>query len=139
MGADDETGAPGAPPLPPGPATARVDRWLWAVRLVKTRSEAAQACRGGHVRINDRAAKPAMPVKNGDEIRVRLHGRDRVVEVAHVIEKRVGAPIAARCYADNSPPAPARLPMPTLPRRDPGAGRPTKRDRRRMDRLRGNG
>lgn len=138
MGAE-ETETPAGPPLPPGPATTRVDKWLWAVRLVKTRADAAQACRGGHVKVNDRAAKPATTVKAGDEVKVRLHGRDREVTVGHVLDKRVGAPIAVRCYADHSPPPPPRLPMPTVPRRDPGAGRPTKRDRRRLDRLRDRG
>lgn len=138
MSAEEQTAAPG-PPLPPGPATTRVDRWLWAVRLVKTRSDAAQACRGGHVRVNDRVAKPATTVKVGDEVKVRLHGRDRFVTVSHVLDKRVGAPVAVRCYADHSPPPPPRLPMPSVPRRDPGAGRPTKRDRRRLDQLRNRG
>lgn len=138
MGAE-ETETPAGPPMPPGPATTRLDRWLWAVRLVKTRADAAQACRGGHVKVNDRAAKPATTVKTGDEVKVRLHGRDREVTVTYVLDKRVGAPVAVRCYSDHSPPAPERLPMPTVPRRDPGAGRPTKRDRRRMDRLREGG
>lgn len=122
-------------PLPPGPESTRVDRWLWAVRLTKTRSDAAQACRGGHVRVNDRPAKPATPVKVGDEVRVRLHGTTRMVDVSHVIEKRVGAPIAARCYVDNTPAPPPQATGPVL-RRERGAGRPTKRDRRMLDRLR---
>ena len=122
-------------PLPPGPESTRVDRWLWAVRLTKTRSYAAQACRGGHVRVNDRPAKPATPVKVGDEVRVRLHGTTRMVDVSHVIEKRVGAPIAARCYVDNTPAPPPQATGPVL-RRERGAGRPTKRDRRMLDRLR---
>lgn len=125
-----------AVPLPPGPDSTRVDRWLWAVRLTKTRSDAAQACRGGHVRVNDRPAKPASPVKAGDEVRVRLHGTTRIVEVGHVLEKRVGAPIAARCYVDNTPELPPQATIPVI-RRDRGAGRPTKKDRRLLDRLRG--
>lgn len=123
-----------APPLPAGPPATRVDRWLWAVRLVKTRSAAAQACRGGHVRVNDRAAKPATPVRAGDVVAVRLNGRDRVAEVTHVLDKRVGAPIAARCYVDNSPEPPPEA-LGAVPRRDRGAGRPTKRDRREWERL----
>ncbi|MBB6120781.1 S4 domain-containing protein [Nocardiopsis algeriensis] len=121
--------------LPSGPDSTRVDRWLWAVRLTKTRADAAQACRGGHVRVNDRPAKPASTVKVGDEVRVRLHGTTRIVEVGHVIEKRVGAPIAARCYTDNTPEQPPQATVPVL-RRDRGTGRPTKRDRRQLDRLR---
>lgn len=122
-------------PLPSGPESTRVDRWLWAVRLTKTRSDAAQACRGGHVRVNDRPAKPATAVRVGDRVRVRLHGTTRVVEVSHVIEKRVGAPIATRCYVDDSPAPPPQATMPVI-KRDRGAGRPTKRDRRMLDRLR---
>ncbi|WP_017573807.1 RNA-binding S4 domain-containing protein [Nocardiopsis halotolerans] len=122
-------------PLPSGPESTRVDRWLWAVRLTKTRSDAAQACRGGHVRVNDRPAKPATAVRVGDEVRVRLHGTTRTVDVSHVIAKRVGAPIATRCYVDRTPTPPPEATMPVI-RRDRGAGRPTKRDRRMLDRLR---
>ncbi|WP_344107620.1 RNA-binding S4 domain-containing protein [Nocardiopsis rhodophaea] len=122
--------------MPPGPPTTRVDRWLWAVRLLKTRAEAAQACRGGHVRVNDRAAKPATSVGVGDTIRLRAHGVTRIVEVAHILEKRVGAPVAVRCYTDHTPPPPPQASMPVA-RRERGAGRPTKRDRRMIERLRG--
>lgn len=114
----------------------RVDLWIWSVRLLKTRSQATAACRGGHVRVNDERAKPATMVKPGDEIRVRHEGRERVVVVKKVIRKRVGAPVAAECLIDNSPPPPPReLTMP-IGLRDRGAGRPTKRDRRELDRLR---
>ncbi|WP_285761106.1 RNA-binding S4 domain-containing protein [Nocardiopsis ansamitocini] len=122
-------------PLPPGPSTARVDRWLWAVRLTKTRADAAQACRAGHVRVNDRPAKPATAVRVGDDVRIHLNARTRIVEVGHVIEKRVGAPDAVRCYVDNTPVLPPEATIPVA-RRDRGAGRPTKRDRRQLDRLR---
>jgi len=113
----------------------RIDRWLWAVRLTKTRPDAAEACRGGHVRVNDRPAKPATTVVPGDHVRVRVHHVTRVLEVVKVIQKRVGAPEAALCYIDNTPPAPA---VPYLPvaRRDRGAGRPTKRERREIDAFR---
>src|SRR5262247_913654 len=76
----------------------RVDRWLWAVRLTKTRPDAAAACRGGHVRVNDRPAKPATTVSVGDEVRARVGDRTRVVEVVKVIQKRVGAADAAACF-----------------------------------------
>jgi ribosome-associated heat shock protein Hsp15 len=110
----------------------RVDRWLWAVRLTKTRPDAAAACRGGHVRVNDRPAKPATPVVPGDEVRARIHHTTRVVEVVRVIQKRVGAAEAVTCYLDNTPAPP---PTPVLPvaRRERGAGRPTKRERRVLD------
>ena len=122
-------------PLPTGPDSTRVDRWLWAVRLTKTRSDSAQACRGGHVRVNDRPAKPATTVKAGDQVRVRLHGTTRIVDVTHVIVKRVGASVAVRCYEDRTPAPPPEARGPVI-RRDRGAGRPTKKDRRMLDRLR---
>jgi ribosome-associated heat shock protein Hsp15 len=115
----------------------RVDRWLWAVRLFKTRGAATEACRGGHVRVNGAPAKPATPVRVGDRVDARVHGRPRSLEVARVIDKRVGAPVAAECLVDHSPPPPrpAEDGAPTFAR-DRGAGRPTKRDRRQLDRLR---
>jgi ribosome-associated heat shock protein Hsp15 len=117
--------------------TARVDSWTWAVRLFKTRSAAAAACRGGHVRVDNATVKPAQPVKVGDEIRVRVGGRERIVIVERIIAKRVGAAVAAECYADHSPPPPQPELLAAVPLRDRGAGRPTKRDRREIERLRG--
>jgi ribosome-associated heat shock protein Hsp15 len=116
----------------------RVDRWLWAVRLYKTRTEATAACRGGHVRVGGAPAKPAAAVRVGDVVEARVHGRERVVEVTRIIDKRVGAAIAAECLVDRSPPPPTDR-VPTVARRDRGAGRPTKRDRREMERFRGRG
>ncbi|MFI7014861.1 RNA-binding S4 domain-containing protein [Streptomyces sp. NPDC050164] len=117
--------------------TVRVDSWIWAVRLVKTRSLGATACRGGHVRVNGERVKPAHAVRVGDEVRLRHDGRERVVIVKRLIRKRVGAPVAAQCYIDNSPPPPPREAIAPAGIRDRGAGRPTKRDRREMERLRG--
>jgi len=114
----------------------RVDRWLWSVRLTKTRTDATDACRAGHVRVNGRPAKPAQSVSEGDRVEARLHGRDRVVEVVRAIENRVGAPIAAECFVDHSPPPPTSDSIGALGRRDRGAGRPTKRDRRQVERWR---
>lgn len=115
----------------------RVDKWLWAVRIYKTRSEATDACRGGHVKVNGTSAKPATTVRIGDRIETHVHDRDRVLEVARVIDKRVGAPVAAECIVDHSPPPPEKGEwVPALFTRDAGAGRPTKRDRRALDRFR---
>lgn len=115
----------------------RVDVWIWSVRLVKTRSLAASACKAGHVRVNGDRAKPAQPVRAGDEVRMRYAGRERVLVVTSPLRKRVGAPAAVEAYVDNSPPPPPREAVAPAGRRDSGAGRPTKRDRREMDRLRG--
>ena len=114
----------------------RVDRWLWAVRIFKTRTESTEACRGGHVRVNGAPAKPAATVRAGDRVTARAHGRDRVLEVVQVIDKRVGPPIAATCLVDHSPPPPPRDEAVPAFVRDAASGRPTKRDRRQLDRFR---
>ncbi|MGW5120657.1 RNA-binding S4 domain-containing protein [Streptomyces noursei] len=119
-----------------GMTTARVDSWIWSVRLTKTRSAAAAACRAGHVRVNDERVKPAHGVRPGDEVRLRQAGRERIVVVRRLVRKRVGAPVAVECYVDNSPPVPPREEVAVIAVRDRGAGRPTKRDRRELDQLR---
>jgi ribosome-associated heat shock protein Hsp15 len=113
----------------------RVDRWLWAVRITKTRPDAAAACRGGHVRVNNRPAKPATTVAPGDLVSALVGDRTRVVEVLRVIQKRVGAADAITCYLDRTPPAPPQAAAP-IATRDRGAGRPTKRDRRALEKWR---
>ncbi|GAA3013015.1 RNA-binding S4 domain-containing protein [Streptomyces fulvorobeus] len=113
----------------------RVDVWIWSVRLTKTRSQAAAACRAGHVRVNGDRAKPAQALHAGDEVRLRHDGRDRIVVVSKLVKKRVGPPVAAECFVDNSPPPPPREIALQVPVRDRGTGRPTKRDRREMERL----
>ncbi|NLE97427.1 MAG: RNA-binding S4 domain-containing protein [Propionibacterium sp.] len=114
----------------------RLDAWLWSVRLFKTRTAATKAVKGGHVRLNGSPTKPAQSVVPGDVVTVREPGWERKFEVTQVITKRVGAPVAVTCYVDHSPPRPAYLSAPAG-RRDRGAGRPTKKDRRDIDRLRG--
>jgi ribosome-associated heat shock protein Hsp15 len=120
-------------------AAGRVDTWIWSVRLAKSRSAASTACKGGHVRVNGTRVKPAHLIRPGDEVRVRQGDRDRIVVVTKVIAKRVGAPVAVECYVDNSPPPPAREMVAPSGIRERGAGRPTKRDRRSIDRLLGRG
>lgn len=112
----------------------RIDRWLWAVRLFKTRSQATEACRAGHVRVGEARAKPATPVRVGDTVHARVHGRERVVEVTQLIEKRVSASAAAECLIDHTPPPPEPTAQPTTLKRPRGAGRPTKRERRQLER-----
>ncbi|KAB1145715.1 RNA-binding S4 domain-containing protein [Streptomyces luteolifulvus] len=124
---------------PQSGGSVRLDSWIWSVRLVKTRSMGAAACRGGHVHVNGERVKPAYSVRVGDEVRVRQEGRERIVVVKRLIRKRVGAPVAAQCYIDNSPPPPPREAAAPAGIRDRGTGRPTKRDRREMERLRGVG
>lgn len=116
--------------------TVRVDSWIWSVRLTKTRALAAAACRAGHVRVNGERVKPAQALRPGDEVRVRLSERERIVVVTRLVRKRVGAPAAAECFLDHSPPPPPREEIVTVAERDRGAGRPTKRERRDTERLR---
>ena len=119
-------------------ASVRVDKWLWAARVFKTRSLAAAACQGGKVDVNDDAAKPARLIRPGDVVRVTLPlGRRRIVKVMVPGERR-GPPAHARAlYEDLTPPEPPRQRLARPPLRAPGAGRPTKRERRELDRLRG--
>lgn len=120
-----------------GVSGARIDSWLWAVRVFKTRGAAKQAVVGGHVRVNGAGVKPAHRVKVGDRVEATVGQRRRILEVVEPIEKRVGAARAAECMIDRSPPPPRREFVEPAGHRDPGSGRPTKRDRRRIDRLRG--
>jgi len=115
----------------------RVDAWVWAARLAKTRSQATAACKAGHVRVNDSAAKPAQPVGVGDVVRVRLHETERIYRVVGLAARRGSAAEAAAMFEDLTPPPPPRVERPAAVIRDRGAGRPTKRDRRAIDRLKG--
>lgn len=119
------------------PSSTRVDRWIWAVRLTRTRALAAAACRAGHVRVNGDHAKPSTSIKVGDEVRVRGDGPERIVVVARILLKRVGATVAADALIDHTPPPLPREQVPGVLQRDRGAGRPTKRERRLIDELRG--
>lgn len=114
--------------------SARIDSWLWAVRAYKTRSAATTACRAGHIRVNGEKTKAAQAIRVGDEVRIRVSGFDRILIVRQLLVKRVGAPLAAAAYEDRTP---EREPQAALGLRDRGAGRPTKRERREIDRLRG--
>lgn len=87
--------------------------------------------------MNGKAAKPATPVHVGDRVEAFLHRRRRIVVVERTIQKRVGASVAVGCYADHSPPPPERDVDTRFAVRDRGTGRPTKRERRQIDRLRG--
>ncbi len=98
---------------------------------------ASSACRAGHVRVNGARVKPAHSVRAGDEVRLREEGRERIVVVERVISKRASAPVAAECYVDHSPPPPPREKMVPVAQRERGAGRPTKRERRSLEKLLG--
>lgn len=116
----------------------RIDRWLCAVRLVKTRPAATQLCDGGHVSVNGHPAKPSTKVRAGDVVHALIAERERIVEVVQPIETRVGAPVAVTCYIDNSPPPPVREIAPGI-KAIRGEGRPSKRLRRELERMRRSG
>ena len=120
-----------------GESPVRIDAWLWAVRQFKTRSAATAACRAGHVRVNGERAKAAQQVRPGDEVRVRIEGFDRMLIVRQTLVKRVSAAVAATALDDRTPPPPPRETVALVAARDRGAGRPTKRERRDLERLRG--
>lgn len=117
------------------PAETRIDRWLCAVRLVKTRSLATQLCDGGHVRVNGTAAKASTRVRAGDRVNAVIAARERIVEVVRPIEARVGAPVAATCYVDHTPP-PEVIELAPGIKMIRGEGRPSKRLRRELERMR---
>lgn len=113
----------------------RLDQWLSAARLFKSRTAARDACTGGHVKLNGISAKPSHLVRAGDEVHANAPRGHVIVKVLGLAEKRLSPPLARALYEDHSPPPPPRDEW-TGPRRDRGAGRPTKRDRRALERLR---
>ena len=115
--------------------TMRIDTWLWATRQVKSRSQATSAARAGHVKINGESVKAAQKVRVGDEVRLRVEGFDRVLIVRKLLVKRLGYPFAKLCYEDLSEPRP-RLGI-AFAQRERGSGRPTKKERRDMEKFRG--
>jgi ribosome-associated heat shock protein Hsp15 len=120
--------------------TQRLDKWLWFARVVKTRTLAAALVTDGRVRLNrNRIEKPAQAVRPGDVLTIGLHGRVRILEVVAPGVNRGGVAEAALLFKDLSPPpAPrAEAPPPAGGVREPGSGRPTKRERRATDLLHG--
>jgi ribosome-associated heat shock protein Hsp15 len=119
----------------------RMDKWLWAVRLYKTRSIAASACAGGKVRIGGQPVKPARSVRPGEIVTATTGEITRTIRVVNLIERRVAAPQATGCYEDLTPAS--EYEKPRLPDfrpiaiRPKGTGRPTKKERRETDQLRG--
>lgn len=127
----------------PQVSEARIDRWLWAVRIFKSRSQATRACRSGRVLVNKRTAKASQPVNQGDEIDVRMPPITRSWRVLAPAVKRVSARLVAELAeeitADEELQKMAdfrRDPVGFIvARRPPGSGRPTKKERRQVERL----
>ena len=120
-------------------AEVRIDKYMWSIRVFKTRSEATDACKGGKIRVNGADTKPSKMVKVGDTIVARKGAVTYTYKVLELIDKRQGAKLVPN-YAENlTPPeelAKLRAPIETFfLKRDRGAGRPTKKDRRQMEAL----
>ncbi len=114
--------------------TVRIDRWLSAARIYKSRTLATDACVGGHVRINGNTARPSHAVKIGDNVEALAPRGPVVLEVAALAEKRLSPPAARELYVDHSPPPPPREERIAV--RPRGSGRPTKAERRALERAR---
>ncbi len=115
----------------------RIDKWLWAARLFKSRTLAGQACHGGKVDVNSQAAKAGKMVHPGDMVEVTTSGGRRIFRVLALGERRGSAAVARSLYEDLTPPPPPRAERILPPvYRSPGLGRPTKRERRQLSRIR---
>jgi ribosome-associated heat shock protein Hsp15 len=119
--------------------TVRIDKWLWAVRLFKTRTQASEACRDGKVKLASRPVKPSHEVKAGEEITIQQPAFTRTVKVLALLHNRVGAVLVPQFMADLTPESEyQRVKMMrevNFEYRDPGSGRPTKRQRREIETL----
>jgi len=117
----------------------RIDKWLWAVRIFKTRSLAADACKGGKVEISEATVKASREVKIGEIIYVRIGQLNKKIKVIGLTENRVSAKLAVQFVEDLTPPEEYKkiemIHKSNFITRDKGSGRPTKKDRREMDSL----
>lgn len=116
----------------------RIDKWLWAVRFFKTRTMATDTCTSGKVKIDGNAVKPSYIIKVEQSIQLNHQGIKKTILVKQLIEKRVSAPLAAECYEDNTPEeekAISKMPASFYEIREKGIGRPTKKDRREIDKF----
>lgn len=124
------------------PPTVRIDKWLWSIRLYKTRSLATEACRAGHVTIAGQPLKPSREVKVNDLIIAKTGEITRTVKVLALLDKRVGAKTVSQFAEDLTPPAEyekvREQKLEPMFYRPKGAGRPTKKDRRAMGKFFGN-
>jgi ribosome-associated heat shock protein Hsp15 len=114
----------------------RIDKWLWAARMFKTRSAASTACTAGHVKVGGDSAKASKAVTPGDRIDVITPGGPRNLEVVGLADRRGSAAVAQTLYVDHTPPPPPKEER-VVEYRDPGAGRPTKKQLRELRKLRG--
>jgi ribosome-associated heat shock protein Hsp15 len=121
----------------------RIDKWLWSVRIFKSRTIAADAIKAGKVKIGEQVAKPSDQVSAGQTVYVRKEGFNLEFLVKKLIEKRVGAPLARECYENLTPAEELNkyndwfIGKSGVERRERGAGRPTKKERREIEQFKG--
>lgn len=120
----------------------RIDKWLWSIRIFKSRTLATDACKGGKVKIGTVSVKPSYLIATGDVVAVKKEGFTFQFRAIELIEKRVGAPIAITCYEDVTPVEEKNKyeawflnATPSTEKRERGSGRPTKKDRREIDQV----
>lgn len=119
----------------------RVDKWLWSVRIFKSRTIATDACKSGKVKMDGNPVKASQTIQPGDTLEVRKNGFNFIYKVLELIEKRVGAPIAQACYEDLTPAEELNkykewfVGKAAAEKRERGAGRPTKRERREIEQF----
>lgn len=117
----------------------RIDKWLWAVRIFKSRTLSAEIIKKGRVKLNGESVKPSSNVTVGDRLQVQKQGFNLEIEVVKLLNKRVGAPLAVTCYVDHTPPEEMSkykdwyVGKSGGEYREKGSGRPTKRERRTID------
>jgi ribosome-associated heat shock protein Hsp15 len=112
----------------------RIDRWLSAARIYASRSQATDACAAGHVTLNGDVVRASHAVRIGDELAADAPRGHVILKIVKLADKRLGPPLARELYEDHSPPPPPREEL--FPMRPRGAGRPTKQERRKLDRAR---
>ena len=117
----------------------RIDKWLWAVRLFKTRSQATEACRNNRVEVDNQPVKPSREIHPGDVVHVRTPSLTRIIEVKELLNNRVGAKLVDQYMTDLTPPeeieTAKKIKSAHFEYRDRGSGRPTKKERRLIERL----
>jgi ribosome-associated heat shock protein Hsp15 len=121
----------------------RIDKWLWSVRIYKTRTQATSAVRSSRVKINDKPVKASYQVVVGEIVNVNRNGFNLTFKVTGLLQKRVGAAIAQECYVDLTPPEELTkydawfVGKRGVEAREKGTGRPTKKERREIDEFKG--
>lgn len=119
------------------PTSVRIDKWLWAARMFKTRSAASSACTAGHVKIDGESVKASKSVKPGARVDVLTPGGPRELEVVALGERRGPASVARTLYVDHTPPPLPKEERGPVPTREKGSGRPKKKELRELRKLRG--